>query len=110
MNALNHHWYETSLLPQAVLKHVVPFSRIMCTGPVLYPAKNEETHGIVSYLIFPYHFTLSLKRKYLGHAQEGHMWVTSGLLSGSSESTGVTHFQPRFKHLFKQTNFPTWVK
>ena len=23
VNALNHHWYETSLLPQAVLKHVV---------------------------------------------------------------------------------------
>ena len=22
-NALNHHWYETSLLPQAILKHVM---------------------------------------------------------------------------------------
>ena len=40
-------------------------------------------------------FYITFKKKTLAcGSQVGHMWVTSGLLSGSSGSTGVTHFQP----------------
>ena len=58
-------------------------------GPLLYP---EEIYGIVSYLIFS---ISTFKKKTLAcGSQEGHTWVTSGLLSGSSGLTGVIHFQP----------------
>ena len=42
---------ETSLLSQVatVLKHVVSKDFILCRGPVLYFAKNEEIHAIVPY-------------------------------------------------------------
>ena len=48
MNALEYHWYETSLFSQAVLKHVVSKDFIFkksVQGMVLYPAKNEEIYG-----------------------------------------------------------------
>ena len=89
VNALNHYWCETRLLPQAVLKLWCPdisFSRIPCMGPVLYPAKNEEIHSLISYPIFPCHFILLLRRNL-------HHVVASGLLCGS-KCTGATHFQP----------------
>ena len=65
----------------------------MCIGPVLYP---EEVYGIVSYNYdLSTLFYITFKKKTLAcESQEGHMWVTSRLLSGSSGSTGVTHFQP----------------
>ena len=55
MNALKYHWCETSLLSQAVLKHVSdPVSKDFIFYAreqlVLYPAKNEEIYGIVPYL------------------------------------------------------------
>ena len=56
-NALNHHWSETSLLPQAILKHACGVQRFhdfivkksMHVGPVLYPYKNKEIYDIVSF-------------------------------------------------------------
>ena len=49
MNALKYHC-KTSLLSQAVLKHVVSSSsRSLCKGLDLYPTKNEEIYGIVPY-------------------------------------------------------------
>ena len=55
----------------------------------MHPARNKEIYGIVSYLIFSCHFTLLLKETSACGSQVGHIWVTSGLLTGS---TGVTHF------------------
>ena len=55
MNALKYYWCETSLLSQAVLKHVSGVQRFHLQEvyareePVLYPAKNEEIYGIVPY-------------------------------------------------------------
>ena len=55
MNALKYHWYETSLLSQAVLKHVSGVQRYHLQEvyareqPVLYPVKNEEIYGNVPY-------------------------------------------------------------
>ena len=89
MNALNHHWCETRLLPQAVLKHLVSreisFSESLYMGSVLFC-------NIISNQNFQCCFEiLSVKLK---HA----MWVTSGLLcvwvSGSSGSIGVTDGEP----------------
>ena len=77
MNALNHHWCEISLLPQAVLKQVVSrdfiLKNILCMRLVLYPAKNKE---IYAYLVFPCHFTSLLKGKlqHMGH-EWGHIWI-----------------------------------
>ena len=59
----------------------ISFSRILYVGPVLYP---EEIYGIVSYLIFSMSFYITFKKKTLAcGSQEGHMWITSGLLCGS---------------------------
>ena len=52
----------------------------------MHPARNKEIYGIVSYLIF---FMSLLKETSACGSQVGHIWVTSGLLTGS---TGVTHF------------------
>ena len=54
MNALKYYWCETSLLSQAVLKHVMSedFNSSLRKGPALYSAKNEEVYGIVPYQIF----------------------------------------------------------
>ena len=78
VNVLNHCWYETSLLPQAILKHMVSrdwLSKTLCMGPVLYLKKS-----MALYRIFLCHFALLLKRK-LQHVD--HKWVTSRLLCGS---------------------------
>ena len=49
-------------------------------GPVLYP---KEIYDIVLYLIFSRSFYITFKKKTLAcESQEGHMWVTSGLLCG----------------------------
>ena len=45
MNALKHHWCETSLLSQAVWSMWCPkilSSTTLCKGPVLYPAKQMK--------------------------------------------------------------------
>ena len=53
MNTLKYHWCETSLLSQAVLKHVSSVQRFHLQEvyareqPVLYPAKNEEIYHIL---------------------------------------------------------------
>ena len=77
----------------------ISLSRILCVGPVLYP---KEIYGIVSYLIFSMSFYITFKKKTLAcGSQEGHMWVTSGLLCGSVGQVGgsasVTHFQPCYQ-------------
>ena len=59
MNVLKYHWYETSLLSQAVLKHVVSKDFIF-KRPVLYPAKNEEIYGIVPYQNISCHVHVAL--------------------------------------------------
>ena len=102
MNALKYYWCETSLLSQAVLKHVVSkdFNSSLCKGLVLYSAKNEEMYGIVPYQKIFRSCYITFKK------ENFNMWVTSGSyvghirivlwVSGSSGSTGVTHFQPCF--------------
>ena len=69
VNALNHHWCETSYYLKWFWNmwcSEISFSRIPCVGPVLYP---EEVYGIVSYLIFSISFYITFKRKlqHLGH-------------------------------------------
>ena len=72
--------------------------------PVLHP---KEIYGIVLYLIFSMSFYITFKKKTLAcGSQVGHMWVTSGLLSGSSGSTGVTHFQPCKMHIASYRQLP----
>ena len=70
------------------------FSRILCMGPLLY---SEEVYGIVSYLIFSVPFYITFKRNFSMWVTRGsyvdHIWITLWV-SGSSESTSVTHFQP----------------
>ena len=83
VNALNHHWCETShylKLFWSMWYPEISFSRILCVGPVLYP---EEIYGVVSYLIFSMSFYTTFKKTLACGSQEGHMWVTSGLLCGS---------------------------
>ena len=67
---------KTSLLFQAVLKHVVSkdfiFKKSVRKGPVMYPAKNEEIYGIVPYQKFLCYVALLLKRK-LQHVD--HIWI-----------------------------------
>ena len=53
VGALNHHWYEASQLPQAVLKHMV--SKHFILKSTILPIKNE-IYGIVSHLSFPLQF------------------------------------------------------
>ena len=80
VNAVNHRWCETSLLHEAVLKHVVSryfILKNLCKGPVLY---DEEIYDTVAYLQILRHFTSKMKTS----ANE------SDMLCGS---TGVTHFQ-----------------
>ena len=69
-HALNFHWCEMQLT----------------TG--LYPYKIEEIYGIVSYQCHLYY------NLHVSHKCMGHMYVTSGLFSGSSGSTSVAHFNP----------------
>ena len=60
--------------------------------PVLYPAKNKEIYDsvtIVSYLILR---KTSARSRQVGHSYMGHIWIALWV-SGSSESTDVTHFQ-----------------
>ena len=80
-------------------------------GLVQYP---KEIYGIaiVSYLIFPCHFSyITFEKKTLAcGSQVGHMWVrTSGLLCGSvgqvDQQAGMTHFQP----WFASVNFITLI-
>ena len=84
VNALNHHWCETSYylkLFWSMWCSEVLFSRILCVVPVLY---SEETYGIVSYLIFSMSFYITFKKRTLAcGSQVGNLWVTSGLLCGS---------------------------
>ena len=61
----------------------------LCMSSVLYPAKNEEIYGIVSYQNFSTSFCITFQKKTSACGSPmGHMcalWV--------SGSTGVTHFQ-----------------
>ena len=81
MNVLKYHWCETSLLSQAVLKHVVSKDFIFkkSAQSILYPAKNDDI------INFSCHITLLLKRK-LQHV--GHKWVLSRLFCGSVGQMG----------------------
>ena len=89
VNALNHHWCETSYYLELFWSMWCPeisFSRSLCMGPVLYP---KEIYGIVLYLIFSMSFYITFKKKTLAcGSQVGHMWVTSGLLCGSVGQVG----------------------
>ena len=74
MNALKYHLCETSLLPEAVLKHAVSKDFIfLYNGPVLHPAKNEEIYRIVPYQKCFMSCYITFKRKtstcgsYVGH-------------------------------------------
>ena len=98
MNALKYHWCETSLLSQAVLKHVVSkdfiFKKSVHKGSVLYPAKNEEIYGMVPYQKFFMSCYITFKKKTSTcGSQVSHIWIVL-CVNGSNGSTGATHFQP----------------
>ena len=69
-------------------------SKSLCKGPVLYPAKKEEIHGIVPYQKF-FHVMLATLATF--KKENFNIWVTSGSyvghirvalwLSGSNGST-----------------------
>ena len=103
--SLNHHWCEGSLLPQAVLKHVVSRNFILKNSVhstvLQYLAKNKEVCGIVSYLIF----TLLLKGKF---QHVGHKWVICGsyqiaLWIMITLSTQIHHISDIFLFITNQT-------
>ena len=89
MKALNHHWYETSLLPQAILKYVVARDFIL----------KNSVHGTSSVSWrnlwhcftsdFSMSFYITFKKKTLAcGSQEGHMWITSRFLYGLVHQVG----------------------
>ena len=56
MNALSHHWCGISLLPRAVLKHMVSRDFILKNsvhGTSSVSCKTKQNYSTVSYLIFP---------------------------------------------------------
>ena len=64
VNALNHHWCETShylKLFWSMWYSEISLSRILCVGPVLYP--KEIYMALFHIWFFPCHFTKLLKRK-----------------------------------------------
>ena len=99
---LNHHWYETSLLPQAALSlnYICDVQRFHCQKSVqlrdhsVSLQKWRNLYGIVSYQILLclhhnlHYFTLLQHVTHIAKCV-GHMYatMTSGLLSGSSRST-----------------------
>ena len=76
-------------------------------GAVLYPYKNEEICLVLFHIrifaVFALQFALL---QYVAHKCTGHMYVTmtSELLSGSSRSTRLTHFQLWIWHTFWHEN------
>ena len=90
INALKYHWYETNLLSQAILRHVVSknfiFKKsVQGTGSVSCQQWRNLWHCSKS----THHVTLLLKKlQHVGHIRI-FLWV-----SGSNGSTGVTYFQP----------------
>ena len=99
-----YHWCETSLLSQAVLKHVVSkdftFKKsVQGTGSVCtLPRMKKSMIGIVPYQKLFMSCYITFKKKtstcgsqvgsYVGHIRIV-LWV-----SGLNGSTGLTHFQP----------------
>ena len=90
VNTLNHHWYSniwnqltiSSWVKQLFWSQACGVQRFYCQEcmqSVLYPAKNEEIYGIVSYQNFPCDFTSFLKLQYVDHK-----WVISRLFSRST--------------------------
>ena len=82
INALKYNWCETSLLSQAVLKHVMSedFTFVQGTSSVFCP-RMKKSMVLLHIKKFSGHVTLVLKRK-LQHV--GHKWVTSGSHSDCS--------------------------
>ena len=81
----------------------------------MLPKWRNLWHCSISKIFHVMLATLFLKRKF---PHVGHMWVTSGLFSGSNGSSGMTHFQScdgGQRGAFKQTfhaipSFvPSWV-
>ena len=69
-NAMSHYQCEASLLPQAILNHVVSrvsFSGSVCMELVLYPPKNKEIYDIVLYQNFFLPYIKKRKFKHMGH-------------------------------------------
>ena len=86
------HWTITGVKPAYYLKLFwsmwcpeISISRILCMGLVLYP---EESMALL-HSWFSMSFYITSKKKTLAcGSQEGHMWVTSGLLYGSLGQVG----------------------
>ena len=88
---------ETSLLSQAVLKHVVSKDFIFKKSVQGTGSASCQIYGIAPYQKFFMSCYITFKKKTSTcGSQVGHMWVTSGLFCGSvgHGSTGMTHFQP----------------
>ena len=113
--ALNHHWYETSLLHQAVLSYVM--SRYFIVKKSVYlrdrfciltKMKKSVWHCFIPefFLCLHHNFYYFALLQHVAHECMSHMYVTmtSGLLSGSSWSTNVTHFQLWIWHPFRHEN------
>ena len=103
MNALNHHWYETSLLPQAVLKHVAPrdlhpeilFSRSLYIRPILILSRMKKSTAMFHTRIFPILFCITYKKKTSGY---GSNWDCSvGLVTGSMLDRSDHSSTPMYK-------------
>ena len=88
--------HETSLLSQAVLKHVSGVQRFHLQEVyareqlVQYPAKNEEIYGIIvpyQNIFMSRYITFKKKTSTCG-SQVDHIWVTDGLFCGSVGQIG----------------------
>ena len=96
VNALKYHWCETSLLSQAVLKHVRFYLQEVFARDWFCSLKKSMALSYIK--SFSCHVTVLLKRK-LQHVC--HKWVMGHIrivlwAIGSNGSTGATHFQPWF--------------
>ena len=118
--ALNHHWYETSLLPQAVLNYMwypeISLSKSLCNwGSSSVSLQNKEIcmalFHIRIFSVFTLQFALLCTTLVCGsqvYTCMGHNLCMSqwhlDLLSVSSKSTSVTDFQLWIWHSFWYEN------
>ena len=81
-----------------VSRREISFSRILCMGPCSSVSWRKLWHCFISNFSMSFYIADFLKENFsmhVGHKWVIAMWVTSGLLCGS---TGVTHFQPCYSY------------
>ena len=102
MNALNHWWYELSLLPQAAMKHVVSRDFILKksvhgTSPVSYQEQEIfiTLFHIRMSICMSFCITFKKETSACGSQVGRHMWITSGSFCGSVSQVDQ-HMWPTF--------------